>query len=97
MGSLEDALEQLRRTLAGHSQEQLCSFLVDAGYELQREARHGKIYRNAKIAEQHPDVAARQRYAYVVVQKGRDLKPGAAASVLAALEFLEAWEKSDAE
>ncbi|MDZ7781128.1 MAG: hypothetical protein U5R14_14505 [Gemmatimonadota bacterium] len=42
-------------------------------------------------------MAVRQRYAYVLVQKGRDLKPGAAATVKAALEFLDAWEKSDVE
>lgn len=95
MGSREDALERLRRTLVGYSQAELCSFLEDAGYVFSREARHGRLYRHPKIAAEHPDVAARQMYAYVLVQKGRDLKPGAADTVKTALEFLDAWEKSD--
>ncbi|HUP51811.1 MAG TPA: hypothetical protein VM198_05010 [Longimicrobiales bacterium] len=91
---MEAALERLRRTLVGYSQDELCSFLEDAGYIFDREARHGKFYRHPKLASEHPDVATRQRYAYVLVQKGRDLKPGAASNVKGALEFLDAWEKS---
>lgn len=95
MGSRQDALERLRRTLVGYSQADLCGFLEDAGYVFLREARHGKLYRHARIADEHPDVAARKMHAYVLVQKGRDLKPGAASTVKHALEFLDAWEGSD--
>lgn len=93
MGSSRDGLKRLRRTLTGYSQGDLCSILEAVGYEFQREGRHGKIYRHARLAAEHPDLDTRKRYAYVVVQKGSELKAGAAKDVMEALEVLEAWEK----
>jgi hypothetical protein len=94
MASLEDALQQLRRTLVGYSQSELGGFLEAGGYEFQREARHGRIYRHPRLASEHPDVAVRKRHAYVVVQKGTDLKAGAARDVRDALEVVAAWESN---
>lgn len=50
------------------------------------------MYRHAKMATEHPDLDVRKRHAYAVVQKGRELKPGATKDVNEALEATEAWE-----
>ena len=91
--SADAARARLRQTLVGYSQEQLCGFLEAAGYRLARQGRHGAIYRNAELAERHPDLAVRRRYAYVEVPKGRELKAVYARNVLEALEILEAWQQ----
>lgn len=93
MSGREDLLEQLRRTLAGYSQDQLCTVLEAFGYVFDREGRHGKIYRHPGLATNHPDLEIRRRRAYVQVAKGRELKAGAARDVLDAAETVLAWEE----
>ena len=92
MGGRDEALERLRNTLVGYSQDALCGFLEDGGYEFQRHARHGSMYRHPRLARDHPDLAIRKRFAYVVVQKGAQVKAAAARDVRDALEVLEGWE-----
>lgn len=87
-----DALTHLKQTLVGYGQDELCGYLEDSGYEFQRHARHGAMYRHPGLAEDHPELEIRKRWAYVVVPKGSPVKAGAARNVRDAIEVVQAWE-----
>lgn len=89
----DDPRDRLRRTLSGYSQEELGAILVSQGYVLDRQARHGEIYRHPELATEHPELAVRRRYAYLLIPKGRELKAVYARNVLEALEVLASWRK----
>lgn len=87
-------LDALRATLVGYSQGDLCAIAEEAGYVYVREARHGKLYRHPELAD-HPDVEIRKRYTYLVIQKGGELKAGAARDLRDRLELLETLGDND--
>lgn len=98
MASGETLLERLRASQAGHSQRDICSVLEYYGFEFQRPAKHGALYRHPELAE-HPDIEVRKKYSHVIVPKGDDLLPYVARKVLGSLDALFSMreEKADAE
>ena len=87
-----DLLDRLRRTKCGYSQDDFTVGLIDLGYELVREARHGKIFRHPILAS-HPNLDVRMRNAQILIPKGRELKEYVAREVLASVEILMAYGK----
>ena len=94
--AVSDGLARLRATLSGYTQRDLCAIAEAAGYQYLREARHGMLYRHPELAR-HSDVEIRKRYAYLVIQKGRELKAGAARDLRDRLELLHKLGGDDGE
>lgn len=74
----------------------MCRLLEHYGYELERHANHGHLYRHRVLAEEHPELAVRKRHAYVLVPRGNELREYAVReavdSIDALLDFLRAQE-----
>jgi hypothetical protein len=92
MASGEGLLRKVRESQSGHSQEDFCRLLEYYGYELQRHAKHGAIYRHADLAS-HADPEVRREHANIMVPKGDALRPYVARKVLAPLDILFGLKK----
>lgn len=88
MSSRAKTLKRLRRTKTGWSDDELCIALEQFGFEFQRMARHGYLYRHPVLAKKHPDLDVRKEHAYVLVPRGNEVRRYAAEQVLAAIEAL---------
>lgn len=88
MTEREDTLRRLRQNKTGWTADELCRALERFGYEFERMARHGHLYRHPILAEEHPDLETRKKHAYVLVPRGNELRRYAAEDVLASIEVL---------
>jgi hypothetical protein len=91
-----DGFARLQATLVGYSQADLCTIAEAAGYEYLRQARHGAMYPAPGTREtlRRRDPKA---LCVLVIQKGTELKAGAARDLRDRLELLESLKGDDDE
>ena len=85
---------RLETTDAGSSQNDRASILLHHGYEFDRNARHGAIYKHPELVA-HPDETVRRRFATVMIPAGNDLPPYAARAVRASVHALVEYEEGE--
>lgn len=84
MASGETLLERMRQSRVGYSDRDFFRLLEYYGYELDRHARHGAIYRHAELRG-HPNPNVRQ----LMIPKGNSLPAYVAGKVIASIDVLE--------
>lgn len=84
-------LTRMRRTKAGWKDKHVIKVLKHYGYEKWRESDHG-TFRSRELAEDHPDLETRMKYAYFIVPRGK-VKEYIVRDLIAAIDALEAFRQ----
>lgn len=93
MASGAKLLKRMARSKSGWSASDFRRVLEHFGYEFQRHANHGFLYRHEELAEEHPDKEVRMEHAYVLIPRGNELREYVTEEVIASIQALMAFRK----